>query len=216
LSVCREVVADQHRPMVSRMEPADVLGLVRQAASERVDPLVVGISGYGGSGKSTLTRHLVDALPGSIRMRGDDFLDPKRSHVRSKDWDGVERVRLASEVLVPFRERRASVFRRYDWSRRALGAPEPVPTGDILIVDLVGLFHPDCLDALDVRVWCDVGLETATHRGMKRDAQLGRDHSRLWKDVWVPNEIDFAENFSPRAGAHALYTGGPVNVTRHA
>jgi uridine kinase len=68
-------------------------------------PLVVGVSGFGGSGKSTLARGLVEALPGAVRMRGDDFLDPARSHKRSADWDGVERKRLVSEVLTPVRSR---------------------------------------------------------------------------------------------------------------
>lgn len=60
---------------------------------------MVGISGYGGSGKSTLARRTVGDDPSMVRMRGDDFLDPSRSHRRSPDWDGVERVGLVHEVL---------------------------------------------------------------------------------------------------------------------
>lgn len=138
-------------------------------------------------------------------MRGDDFLDPVRSHHRSSDWDGVERERLATEVLVPFRERRASAFRRFDWTSRSLGAAEPVPAGDVLVVDLVGLFHPDILSVLDLTVWCDVDLATAQARGMQRDERLGRDHSALWTDVWVPNERDFEARFSPRERAEILF-----------
>ena len=52
-------------------------------------PIVVGVSGFAGSGKSTLARKLAGAVPDSVRMRGDDFLDPRRSHQRSTDWDGV-------------------------------------------------------------------------------------------------------------------------------
>ncbi len=162
-------------------------------------PMVVGISGYGGSGKSTLARALVDCLPSAARIRGDDFLDPVRSHQRSTDWGGVERRRLADEVLLPFRERRPSNFRRYDWEVGALGDPEPVPRCDVIIVDLIGLFHPEMLDAFDLTVWCDVDLDTAQERGMRRDAELGRDHRRLWTEVWVPNERDFEARFAPRA-----------------
>ncbi|HWH97186.1 MAG TPA: phosphoglycerate transporter, partial [Pseudolysinimonas sp.] len=63
--------------------------------------LTVGISGYGGSGKSTLARALVDVVDDAVRVRGDDFLDPARSHRRSDDWDGVDRRRMADEVLIP-------------------------------------------------------------------------------------------------------------------
>lgn len=178
--------------------------LIAARQAERGHPIVVGISGYGGSGKSTLARELVSAIPGSVRMRGDDFLDPVRSHRRSPDWDGVERERLVREVLVPFRAARPGTFRRYDWSARALGEPEAVPSGDVMVVDLVGLFHPDVLDVLDLTMWCDVDLHTAQIRGMRRDASLGRDHSRLWTDVWVPNERDFDAAFSPRDRAEIL------------
>lgn len=180
------------------MDPSDLAAHVRSRATAAGRPIVVGVSGYGGSGKSTLTRDLITRVEGAVRMRGDDFLDPARSHRRSADWAGVERTRLVTEVLDPFRERRAGVFRRYDWARRALGDPEPVPAGEILIVDLIGLFHPQALPHLDLTIWCDVDLGTATERGMRRDARLGRDHERLWREVWVPNEQDFDAGFAPR------------------
>src|SRR5690554_1611685 len=107
--------------------------------------VVIGVSGYCGSGKSTLVRSVLDGEPGMVRMRGDDFLDPSRSHHRSSDWDGVERRRLVSEVLLPFREEREAVFRRFDWTRRALGEPEPVPSGEVLLADLIGLSPPEGL-----------------------------------------------------------------------
>lgn len=180
--------------------------LIAQRVDEHGRPLVVGVSGYGGSGKSTLARELVALVPDSVRMRGDDFLDPARSHQRSTDWDGVERTRLVDEVLLPFRERSASNFRRFDWGTRALGKPEPIPLGHVMVVDLVGLFHPETLDFLDLTIWCDVDLATAQARGMKRDADLGRDHSRLWREVWVPNERDFEANFAPRERADVLHS----------
>ena len=166
---------------------------------------MVGVSGYAGAGKSTLARHLVAHVPGSVRMRGDDFLDPVRSHRRSGDWDGVERTRLVREVLIPFRDRTPGLFRRFDWSAGTLAAPEPVPIAEVMVVDLIGLFHPEAIDAIDLTVWCDLELATAQERGMKRDAGLGRDHSRLWRDVWVPNERDFDANFAPRTQAEVLF-----------
>lgn len=59
-----------------------------------------------------------------------------RSHRRSTDWDGVDRKRLVDTVLLPFRERRSGTFRRFDWSTPELGAPEHVPHGEVMVVDL--------------------------------------------------------------------------------
>jgi uridine kinase len=188
------------------VELSGLVSLIEMRREEAQRPIVVGVSGYSGSGKSTLARQIVVRLTGAVRMRGDDFLDPARSHKRSSDWDGVERSRLVSEVLEPVREGRASTFRRYDWSRKELGAPEPLPFAEVLTVDLIGLFHPVALSAIDLAIWCDVDLETSALRGMARDAKLGRDHDALWRDVWVPNERDFQEQFAPRVRADILYS----------
>jgi uridine kinase len=186
------------------MDESGLIALIDARRASAGRPIVVGVSGYGGSGKSTLTRQLVNRIPGAYRLRGDDFLDPERSHKRSSDWDGVERLRLVEEVLVPIRERRRGSFRRYDWSARQLGELEPLPDVDILVVDLIGLLHPEALDALDLTVWCDVDLQTATQRGQARDAALGRNFEALWRDVWVPNEIEFERLFAPRSHAEVL------------
>lgn len=188
--------------------PMDRDGILEHLTSRRRTarhPLVVGISGYAGSGKSTLARYLAGSLPGAVRLRGDDFLDPSRSHQRSSDWDSVDRARLVAEVLVPLHDGKPSTFRRFDWSTRALADPEPLPRTDLLLIDLIGLFHPEALPHLDVRIWCDVPLDVAARRGIARDRGLGRNHEALWHGVWVPNERDFDRRFSPREQAELLY-----------
>ena len=185
-------------------DTAAVREFVEAARTEAGRPIVVGVSGYGGAGKSTLARSLAESTSEIVRFRGDDFLDPARSHRRSSDWDGVERVRLADEVLRPFREGRGGTFRPYDWTSRRLGEPRALPTGEVLVVDLIGLFHPGTVGLLDVRIWMDLDLATAAARGKARDEALGRSHARLWDEVWVPNDRDFAERFRPRDQAHLI------------
>ncbi|MBH0008940.1 uridine kinase [Salinibacterium sp. SWN1162] len=170
--------------------------------------IVLGISGFGGAGKSTLARELVSTLANSARIRGDDFLDPSRSHQRSTDWAGVERVRLREEVIDPLRTGRSGSFRRFDWSTRALGDPEPLPVADVVVIDAIGLFHPELAGAFDLTLWVDVSLENATEQGKARDRRLGRDHERLWDEVWVPNERDFVARFDPHSAADLLYASG--------
>ncbi|WP_150460140.1 uridine kinase family protein [Nesterenkonia ebinurensis] len=199
------------------MEFTSLVEHITQAQQSASRPIVVGISGYAGSGKSTLARRLVEAVPGAARVRGDDFLNPVLSHHRSQDWAGVERIRLTEEVLKPIREQQPGTFRRFDWSCRTLGDPEPLPDADVLVVDLIGLFHPEALEHLDITVWCDIDLSTAVQRGMARDRELGRMHDTLWLDVWEPNERDFAERFAPAQKADVRFsTAGPVVRARPA
>ncbi|MBH0129444.1 uridine kinase [Salinibacterium sp. NK8237] len=169
---------------------------------------LIGVSGFCGAGKSTLARALAAELPGCVRIRGDDFLNPEKSHERSSDWSGVERLRLRNEVLDPVRRGISGSFRRFDWAARALGAAEPLPEAKIVVVDLIGLFHPELAGAWDLTVWVDVGLAQATEQGKARDRRLGRQHERLWDEVWVPNEQDFVERFDPRSHADVLYQQG--------
>jgi hypothetical protein len=114
-------------------------------------------------------------------------------------------VRLRNEVLDPFRAGRPGIFRRYDWALGALGDAEPIPEVRVLIVDAVGLFHPELDGALDLRIWVDVALETATTRGKQRDRSQGRDHDLLWDQAWVPTERAFVDRFDPRARADYLF-----------
>lgn len=182
----------------------EVLGAIR-ALQDRTPRVVVGVSGFGGSGKSTLTRRLVAAVPGSVRIRGDDFIVPSLAGERSGEWSAVERRRLRREVIDPYRASMPGTFRRYDWSTGALRPAEPLPDAGILVVDAVGLFHPDLDGSIDLRVWVDLDLDLATQRGKERDRLAGNDHDRLWDEVWAPNERDFAERYRPRETADLRY-----------
>ncbi|WP_332644926.1 uridine kinase family protein [Aeromicrobium sp.] len=170
-----------------------------------VPRIVVAITGFGGAGKSTLSRALVEAVPGSVRLHGDDFLDPMRSHLRSRDWDGVERSRIRSEVVEPFRRGEPAIYRPYDWNVGALGPLTTLPEATVLIVDAIALLHPELEGCFDLTVWVDVDLETAAKQGIQRDRQAGSDHDALWDEVWVPNDREFAKTYDPIGQADLLY-----------
>ena len=171
---------------------------------------VVAISGYGGSGKSTLAKALAAVVQGGTRLRGDDFLDPVRSHRRSADWDGVERTRMRHEVLEPFRRGESVQFRPYDWNAGGLGPLVELPATEVLVVDAIGILHPELEGCFDLSVWVDVELDVAGERGRRRDRINGHDHDRLWTDVWLPNDRDFAARFDPVGQADVLYVPDDV------
>jgi uridine kinase len=167
--------------------------------------VAVGISGYAGAGKSVLARQLADVVDDAVRLRGDDFLDPQRVHRRSSDWDGVERHRIRGEALEPFRAGTSVAVRPLDWSTGGHGAPTPLPQASVLILDAIGIFHPELLPWFDLTVWVDVDLEVAQAQGMARDRAAGHDHDTLWTDVWTPNDREFEQTFSARSLADIVY-----------
>ena len=167
--------------------------------------VAVGVSGYAGAGKSVLARQLVDVVDDAVRLRGDDYLDPQRVHRRSSDWDGVERPRIRREALEPFRAGTSVAVRPLDWSTGGHGAPAPLPQASVLIVDAIGIFHPELLPWFELTVWVDVALDVAQAQGMARDRAAGHDHDTLWTDVWTPNDREFEQTFSSRSLADMVY-----------
>ena len=169
------------------------------------DRVAVGVSGYAGAGKSVLTRQLVDVIDDAVRLRGDDYLDAQRVHRRSSDWDGVERARMRREALEPFRAGATVAVRPLDWSTGRHGAPTPLPQASVLMLDAIGIFHPELLPWFDLTVWVDVDLDVAQAQGMARDRAAGRDHDTLWTDVWTKNDREFEQTFLPRSRADLVY-----------
>ncbi|MCW2750769.1 MAG: phosphoglycerate transporter, partial [Aeromicrobium sp.] len=176
-----------------------------RAESPRV---VVAITGHGGAGKSTLSRALVDRIPHSIHLHGDDFLDPERIRRRSTDWDGVGRLRMRAEVLDPFRQGDPVSYRPYDWDAQELRSAVTLPRGDVLIVDSIAILHPELDGCFDLSVWIDVDLETAGARAVQRDLAGGHDYVHLWAEVWTPNDRDFAATFDPASSADLRFLPG--------
>ncbi|ROP65762.1 hypothetical protein EDF55_0202 [Curtobacterium sp. ZW137] len=203
-----DLVLDYEIDVESPMDQTGLVDLIRARQRDLGHPLVVGISGYCGSGKSTLARTLAAELAGAVRIRGDDFLDPVRSHRRSTDWDGVDRRRLLDSVLAPHRAAQPGVFHRFDWTTRSLGPAEPLPSADILVVDLIGLFHPDTLPSLDVTVWCDVELDVAAQRAWRAMRGSAGVTSRSGETCGSRTSAT-SKNASPRSGARWRATALP-------
>ena len=75
----------------------------------------------------------------------------------------------------------------------------------MLVVDSIGIFHPELLPWFDLTVWVDTDLQVAQERGMRRDQAAGLDHDVLWTDVWTPNDREFEQTFSPRSVADIVH-----------
>ena len=142
---------------------------------------VVGISGYGGSGKTTLAREIAYDVPGIQLVHVDDYLDWPVICQRNTNGDGIEFDHIVEAHIEPLRNGRKPV--------------------DYVFVEGIYLFRHDRQATFDLRIWVDSPLEESADLGHARDA--GNQH--LWESVWVPNERDFAERFSPTQYADLFY-----------
>jgi len=174
-------------------------------------PALIGICGFSGSGKSTLALALAAALPETAVVESDVFWVPENNRL-SEDWSSIDRARLYSEVLEPLREGRTATYRPYDWETERLAAPLTIPPCRRLIVEGIGIFHPDLADLFDLRIWVDAPFDEAMASGMRRDREVyGLDNAAEWRDVWIPNERAYFERFRPDRMADLAipWFGGP-------
>jgi uridine kinase len=183
--------------------------LQRLAAVEATTGVVVvGISGFGGSGKSTLAAALADVLTAPT-VSTDEFATEAVMQP-SDDWNGIDRARLVRQILVPLQQgaRRIAYDSSGDWEAWTTERKTIELTGNHFIVEGVGLFHPDVLPLLNVRIWIEIDPGESTRRGLARDAQAGQDDRSIWNDVWAPNDLRFAAVFDPKAHADVVIDAG--------
>ena len=155
-----------------------------QALAESGDQsVVIGISGYGGSGKSTFARDLSSQILDSFVIGVDQYYVLEKDAL-DDNWDCFDRSLMRGEV------------------QRHLGRAK------LIICEGVGIFHPDTADQFSIRIWVDLDLETATSRGMKRDREVqGQNHDHLWREIWEPNERRFEAKHDPRSKATHFLNG---------
>ncbi len=169
-------------------------------------PPVIGISGFGGAGKSTLASQLQQQLPGSVVVPGDEFLLAHPPAERSDDWGDVDRDRLSRQVLEPAHEGMSVKYQVWDWDARAPGPWVAIDSATAIIVEGLALYVPELVSLFDLRVWIDIDLDSATAQGMWRDEhEYGNAQAALWVEVWKPNDADFFRKFRPDTAADILF-----------
>lgn len=172
------------------------------AVSALPDRSAVGLSGFGGAGKSTLAAALAHRLPQVAVVAGDGFLLRDRCLVLSDDWAGVDRDRLDRQVLQPFRAGRPVRWQEYDWASDSYDWRD-LPPCRVLVVEAVGLLHPSL--SWDLSVWLDVDPDVALARAIARD--LGQDADVSDWPMWAETDRLFRARFRPDITADLVLGG---------
>jgi uridine kinase len=174
----------------------EILTAIQKLKQPKDRPLLIAISGFGGSGKTTLANELKAQLEGAQNVSIDSF--STHEWHRNADWDNFDRERFTREVLAPAHKDKFPLqFIHEPWpgnSEESITIPE---TG-YLIVEGCSIFHPDLLSYYDLKIWADCPLEQATKRAMWRDRYVHKDEKDYnWLNIWMPNERDFLEKYHP-------------------
>ena len=186
-------------------------------------PLILGIAGGTGSGKTTVAEKIANALPeGRAVVIQHDWYYLDRSHLSPEEralinFDepaALDNGRLL-EDLSALREGRATACPQYDFATHTRH-PEPrlVPAHPIVVVEGILLFAiPALRDAFDLRLFVDTDDDIRLLRRIRRDIEeRGRDigsiEAQYRKSVRPMHELHVAPS---RRHAHLIIPEGGEN-----
>ncbi|WP_328499496.1 hypothetical protein OHS59_36500 [Streptomyces sp. NBC_00414] len=144
---------------------------------------LVGVDGHAGSGKTTFTDRLAEALDGAPVLRLDDIA----THEELFAWTG----RLFHEVVGPLGRGETAHYHPYDWRLGGFGPARALPPAPVILVEGVGAGRRALRPHLAGLLWMEMPHEDAWARGRLRD---GSAQSDFWEG-WVRAERrHFAED----------------------
>lgn len=176
-----------------------VLNTIIKKINSLPKPVIVGISGFGGSGKSTFAFELGKKLNAPV-VSVDSF-SKSNKHDGSQFWDVMDFDRLEKEVFKPVLSGSLSIsYGHFDWGENAIVKENAFNHAGIIIVEGVGLFRPALMQYFSCTIWIDCPIEEALARGKKRDTEVHMNpQDKYWDGIWKKNDIEYFESFSPKA-----------------
>lgn len=182
------------------MQIDQIINQIKKLKSKK--PVLIGIEGFGGAGKSTLSHKLRDALgEKAYIVQTDDFVVEEKLTLVSPDMECYDLARLEQEVLWPAKNEQPITYRRLNWDTFKLGEPVHVPPVDFLIIEGITAYHPQITKYYDYKIWVDTPIEIATQRGREKDA--GTVNEQHW-DLWSKNDLAYKAKYHPDMVADAV------------
>ena len=189
----------------------DLLARVRAlvTASERVP--VVGITGHGGAGKSTLAERLAaDLGVAEDQIVATDALYAATCGPGGGMWDQLDWLTLEGVIA---KARRGDDRLRYGWrwyTGETGTVDQPMPL--VLIVEGIRLIRQATRDWFDLTVWLDMDAETAGARAVARNVEQGDAETELdlWRTKWIPEGHEYQRLERPQQYADMVLTAPGV------
>jgi uridine kinase len=144
-------------------------------------PLVIGIAGGTGSGKTTVARAIHDALPegrvATIEFDAyyrdrPDLTKEQRDELNFDHPDALE-IELLAEHLRLLRRGEPAMVPVYDFkAHRRKAEPRKVPPANVIIVEGILVFVDERLrDQLDIKLFVDTDSDIRIFRRIRRDVE---------------------------------------------
>ena len=167
-------------------------------------PTLVGISGFGGAGKTTWANEMGSKLAAPV-ISVDEFMKDK-NRTDYKAWESMDFNRLEKEVVLPFmRGENPIVYGHYDWGANRVAKDVSVEHDGILIIEGVGLFRPTLNKYFSYKIWIACNPDEAARRGKKRDREVHKNpQDDRWDGDWQRMDKEYQDDYRPDKAADAI------------
>lgn len=171
---------------------------------------LIGIDGFGGSGKSALADQIGHHFPGSSIIHIDDFYKPRvaRTQLPSSgsvvdpnyDWD-----RLIQAVFAYGTTPAGFTYQRYDWASDRLADYIHIPgSSRLLVIEGVYALQSRFFERYTVKIWVEAPDDLILQRAVERD---GPDQLAQWRQEWMPRERHYQRVEQPDQKADLVVKG---------
>lgn len=157
-------------------------------------PILIGIEGFGGAGKSTIAAELAKHLGGTFIVGIDDFIVKEKLTEPSWDTGAFDRARLEQQVLIPFTNSQPASYQKLLWQTNQLSERIQIPVVDYLIIEGISSYHPDIEKYYDYKIWVETPIDVANSRGHTRDGS--NENAQYW-DLWSQNDLAYQQKHHP-------------------
>lgn len=152
--------------------------------------VLIGIDGFGGSGKTHLAQFIKNSLPNTRIIEMDDFYSPKLKRA------DIERV--SAQVLKPLSKFETSRYQIYLWKEDKFVDADPINRKGVVIIEGVFSLSSELEKYYDIKIWVDCPSDIAMERGILRD---GEEVRNKWVNEWLPSEKEYVATQNPKVKA---------------
>ena len=166
--------------------------------------IIIGITGFGGSGKSHLADRLRDHfdLNDNQIVRIDNLYGPNPTGpgiFDQSDWNLIERILKDSTAGKRMK------YQGKDDKGKVLHFDEDLP--QTVIFEGIRLLQPKFNQYFDISVWIDCPQDFAIERAKDRDRSQGEDEETVsgWDTDWGPKDKKYFDTYRPDQLANFIY-----------
>ncbi|TFH53928.1 GNAT family N-acetyltransferase [Actinomyces viscosus] len=213
VSAAESVELQPEEPAVAQWQASRIADLVAHlldlVGSPEGRPAIIAVDGRGGSGKTTLTKALTAAVPGSQTFHMDDLIWNEPLY----QWDQ----RLV-DALRELRENGSLDLVPDAWREHGREGSIRIPAGaPLVVVEGTGAGLSAVSGLIDAHAWVQTGDDVAERRGISRDIAEGvngnaEETVRFWH-WWMAGERLFFAKDRPWERADVIVSGdAPAGV----